>query len=354
MIRAYLRCDAFQISAPTTDQVAGTFRAGRWRLNAGSRMMMCIDGLNCDADGDAQPAGVILDMSTVQIPERMSALSFHEDGTLAAVIGTWENIKADGSNLDADLVLVDVQNDQEAAVLPDAVRAKALIRAGVPLQASIGAGADYDEIDSGDIINGQPFVADEGDDTPTFAARAATLSEASLVLRGADSRTGQLAANAAQHSQKKEKHMTIELKAVKAKLANKSPEIRAAALDLATSDGATMEAVTDLVHDMELKAAKLETEAANTRANDLDARLKAGATSKEAAATAAALEAKKLPGSTAGAGEIKVESWGEARGLIAAENPKLKGLALNAEVNRRFPTLKASDHNPPGYVQPNA
>lgn len=354
MIRATLRCDAVPISAPSADQKPGTFNAGRWRLNAGSRMLMCIAGLNCDAEGEPQPVGVILDMASAQIPERMSALSYHEDGTLAAVIGSWVNIKADGTNLDADLVLVDVENDREAAALPDAVRAKALIRAGVPLQASIGAGADYDELDTGDLINGIPFTADADDDMPTFAARMAALSEASLVLRGADSRTGQIAAKAANTPVKKDPHMSIDLKAMKAKYAGKSAEIRAAALDLATSDGATEAAVSELVHDMELKAAKAETDAAVKRADELADKLKASATSKEEAAKAAALEAQKLPGSSSGSGSVKVENWGDARALVASENPKLKGMSLNAEVSRRFPTLKASAIHPPGYVQPQA
>jgi hypothetical protein len=44
-------------------------------------------------------------------------------------------------------------------------------------------------------------------------------------------------------------------------------------------------------------------------------------------------------------------TWLEARALVARENPNLKGLALNAETNRRFPNLKASDVLGPGYTQ---
>ena len=356
MKRAALRCDAELIApaAATSDAQAsdGKFRAGRWRLNAGSRMLMCIQGLNDDDQGVAQPAIIILDMASVQTPDKMPAIVYHEDDSLETVIGTWENIKVDGGALNADLVLVDVENDREAAALPDAVRAKALIRAGVPLQVSIGAGADYDQLNAGDDINGTPFEADADDDTPAYAARMAVLSEGSLLLRGADSRTGQIAAKAAPIRIHKDSPM-IDLKKLKAKYADKSPEIRAAALDLATNDGATEQSVADEVHKLELKAAN---DAAATAKKELDElKAKAAKSAQTEVDDKDLAAANKLPGHALGGGAGGADGsgptdWAEARRLVASELPKLKGLALNAEVNRRFPKLDASDVIPPGTM----
>ena len=334
-----MRCDAIAISAPAddtkqADAMAGKMRAGKWRLNAGSRMMMCIDGVNVDESGMPCPVEIILDLDSLDIPERAPALADHDD---TRVIGVWSDLQVVDGSLTGDLTLVAPVDDREAAALQDAVRAAALIRAGVPWQASVGVSADYEEVtDQPTMVNGQPITFTASDDSlPLYIARNGQLFEASVVLRGADSQTGQIAAKAAARAAAKIKEPIMsDVKPSLKELLAKHSGHKALVAELFADDKSANE-IDKAVHDAELAHAKDESASLKKELEELKA-------SRIAPADHAS--SKKAPGfqaSTSTAGST--QSWAEARVEVARENPKLKGMSLNAEVSRRFPTLRATD-----------
>lgn len=329
--RASMTCDAVSISAPTddakqADAAMGKMRAGKWRLNAGSRMMMCIAGVNDDEAGEPQPIQVILDMDTLAMPDRVPALADHDD---SKVIGVWTDIRKEGGALTGDLTLAIPINDREAMALQDAVRASALIRAGVPWQASVGVSATYEAITEQTMVNGLPVDPAEGDDPPVYIARAGQLFEASVVLRGADSNTGQIAAKAS--ATKKERTMTESIKPSLKDLLAKHADHKALVADLFADDKSAAD-IANAVHKADLKSAREDAAATRKELDDLKA-------SRSGAADAAA--SKKPPGAGHGDAESGSESgWLECRATVLRENPKLRGQALNAEVARRFPGAK--------------
>lgn len=339
--KALMRCDAISISAPADDDkkadaAMGKMRAGRWRLNAGSRMMMCIGGVNEDADGNSQPINVILDMDTLEVPDRAPALADHDD---SKVIGVWNNLSVEGGELSGDLTLAMPIDDREAAALQDAVRASALIRAGVPWQASVGVEATYELVtpDAPVTANGQLVAVDAADEFPVYVARKGSLFEASVVLRGADSNTGQIAAKAS-----KTKGIIMSDKLSLKELLAKHSAHKALVAELFADDKSATDIAT-AVHDAELKTARDEGASLRKELEDLKASRisKADMTASGKAPAAGHRSSEESDGT----------SWLEARASVMAENPKLKGQALNAAVARKFPGARPEDvsfRNPNG------
>ena len=164
---------------------------GRWRVNAGNEMVVAIPGVN-----NGKPIRAVLDLASVKLPTgRLVALADHEEHR---PVGYWDGFAADASGLYAMPHLAKAEGEGEAAVLADAVRLAALVRNGVPVQASVGvepgATGSWEPVaaDAVATLNGRTYAG--AGDLPLFILRGGTLFETSLVTFGADSATGRLAA----------------------------------------------------------------------------------------------------------------------------------------------------------------
>lgn len=167
--------------------------AGRWRLNAGSEMILKVGDLN-----GGEPVRAVLDVASAKFAaRRIVALSEHEG---RQVIGYWEKPEFIGptGSVEGDLHMVRPTTEMEAKVLAEAVRVNALIKANVPIQTSIGAEAGpdgrFELVPDGETVelNGRTYVG--GGDTPLYILRGGLITEASVVTFGADAETGRLAA----------------------------------------------------------------------------------------------------------------------------------------------------------------
>jgi hypothetical protein len=327
--------------------------AGRWRLNAGSVMLVQIPELAAQDDG---LVAVILDLesATARTP-RIVALAGHNS---EQVIGYWDAITFSPAGMEADLHLVEPGNDAEREVLSEAVRVGALLRAQVPIQASVGAvpgaGGRWEPVAAGATVtvNGRSYTAPS--DTPCFILRGGECYESSVVTFGADSRTGRLAARRHTPIPIPEKTMPANLKALLAK----HPTRHALVANLVAEDK------TDAEVDEAVKAADLdelkkrcealsaENEALKKENGEIKAKLQAddynqGKTEKNQEQEAAAKIAAS--GSATGvrfSGESKSKTAaGEPADLVEgmerlqAEKPALKGFALRAAAKAKWPSL---------------
>jgi hypothetical protein len=329
-----------QYIAPAAGAKPAT-NGGRWRINAGSAMVMEVEGIN-----DAKPIRCVINLATVQIPQgRIPTLRDHDE---ARVVGFWSNFTASDAGLDADLTLIDPADGSEAEALPDVVEMRAMLRTGVPMQASVGgapaSAAGWKQIPAGTVLaaNGRDYAAEEDDEFPLYAIEGLQLKETSLCLWGADRRTGPIAAKAI--PTKKDTPMPADLKAMKTKYAGKSAEIRAMVADL-VADEKTEADIAEAVHAAEMKALTDKVAAKDAEITTLKA--SAADKGQDKGKDQDGAESGKPPGFSASDGSgnaSQAKTWGEARALLAAENPKLSGRALNEMVARRFPKLSATDH----------
>ena len=199
-------------------------RDGRWRLNAGSEMVVTVPTLNCDADGNPQPVRIVLDVAGAKFAgSSIVALDNHDkkgEG-IKAVVGRWDNASFTGA-VEADLHVTDAKTEAEALALAEAVRLKAHIRNKVPIQASVGAepgpGGSWELVPQGTEIelNGRKYSGSIGfGDLPLYVLRGGLITESSVVVFGADSETGRVAATRSPVTETST--MSASLKAVLAK-----------------------------------------------------------------------------------------------------------------------------------------
>jgi hypothetical protein len=172
--------------------VAG--RDGVWLVHNGTPVVTCVDGLN-----DGNLIVLVVDLTTLTAPSpTLPALFQH-----SIPIGTWSEITIDPAlGVTERLSLVE-STDPATQALIEFERARA-VRAmqaqGFPWQASIGAipgpSGRYEPITATTTINGREITPG---DLPVFCLRGGVLNETSVVLFGADDRTGRIAASRATH-----------------------------------------------------------------------------------------------------------------------------------------------------------
>lgn len=173
-------------------------RDGRWRLNAGNEMIVSVPSLN-----DGEPIRLVLDIASSKFAAaKVVALDNHDkDGKgIQSVVGFWDGATNDGF-LEADLHVTTATTEAEGAALQEAVRLKAHIRNGVPIQASVGAeagpGGKWELVPEGSriTVNGREYQGAAGsEDSPLYILRGGLITESSVVVFGADSETGRVAA----------------------------------------------------------------------------------------------------------------------------------------------------------------
>ena len=165
--------------------------AGRWCINAGSEMTVAVAGVN-----GGKPIRAVVDLASLALPPgRLVALADHEEHR---PIGYWDGFAVDASGLYAVPHLAQAETPAEAATLTDAVRLSALVRNGVPVQASVGIepsdAGKWEPVKPDEVakLNGRNYAG--AGELPLFILRGGVLFETSLVTFGADPSTGRLAA----------------------------------------------------------------------------------------------------------------------------------------------------------------
>jgi hypothetical protein len=327
--------------------------SGRWRLNAGSEMYLNVGSLN-----DGKTVRVVLDVGSARFAaKRIVALSEHEG---RHVIGYWDNpgfVGASGS-VEGDLHMVRPSSQEEAAVLAEAVRLNALIKANVPIQTSIGAEAGpdgtFELVPAGKSveINGRKY--DGGGDTPLYILRGGLITEASVVTFGADAETGRLAAKKPESPTQstKETPMSDKLKALLGKYAEKHHGLVARCV----AEGADETVIATKVHaaesdekDKQIESLKASLTLAENTINDLKSKVKADdynqgdkdkTAQQDATQKLQQMAASKQPEH----GEKKVEPTettvsGAIKAAIAA-GAKERGFELRAKVLAANPNLQ--------------
>lgn len=195
-------CPRGAVALAQTQRVDGASEgAQRWRLNAGSLMTAVLTGINRGQDGYERPVHLVIDLDSVTFEAAIiPALRDHWMGP----IGRWESLESSSQSggIHGDLILYTSQDEKEAQMwmMREADEVAAIQRRGHPWQASVGIypGSDgtLEMQDPGSqiAINGGTIaVPDDG--MPTYVLRGGVVTEASVVLFGADSQTGQLAAS---------------------------------------------------------------------------------------------------------------------------------------------------------------
>ncbi len=346
---------------PPMQGAAAKSNGGRWKLNAGSMMVTCVWGLNMvmgDWGPTPDPVRLVVDLGSARFDKpTMPALGEH---WWDKIIGRWSGGAITDKGVDADLTIYEARTPAEAVVLPEAIRAKALLEQGHPWQASIGAypedGLDgYEEVESGDSVevNGVTLAADDSE-FPLYVMRKAVITEASICTFGADDETGpmavsarrrgRLAASASNPSPSKESPaMKYNLRAMLTMFAAHAllvAEHVAAAQELPEDKQPTQEVlqaqIADAVGKAELAAAKAEIAALKAAA---EAKAKETPT-KVVKATGRGAPAPSFQGS---AGEQEGDApptLHQAMTQLNGEKPALKGFKLRAAALQRWPELR--------------
>lgn len=219
--------------------------SGRWRVNAGSEMVMAIEGIN-----DGNPIRVVVDLGSLSPRNpRIVALADHDP---SKVVGYWADFKIDPTvGVEAAFYCMALTPD-EVAVMPDVAKVQAQVRNNVPIQASIGAVAGpsgkWEKVAKGATvsINGKEYAGDG--ELPLYILRGGELFETSIVTFGADSETGRVAA-AKKPPVETETPMSDKLKV----LLGKFPEKHHGLVARCVAEDKDETHITNLIHAAELK-----------------------------------------------------------------------------------------------------
>ncbi len=317
-------------------------KTGRWRLNAGSEMVVEVAGLN-----EGKPIRLVLDLKTCKAKNaKITTLIDHDTANVA---GYWDGLTFEEQEICGDLHLMQLKDDAEAAAMPDVVRTHAMIRNGVPIQVSVGADAgengEWEEVKGKIKINGREY--DGAGEMPLYVLRNGELFESSIVTFGADAKTGRLAAKQITKPVVKGTTMSDMLKVLLGKFPEKHHGLVARCVAEGKDESNTTTDITAKIHasDMaerdeyvtalekdrdELKAKLAEYESKKDDDKDED--------DKKVAATKGSTKGIKFGGEKKGE-ETKVVAKTLSQGMkiIAAENPKLTGFALRRAARARFP-----------------
>lgn len=326
--------------------------AGRWRLNAGSEMMLRVGDLN-----GGEPIRVVLDVASAKFAaRRIVALSEHEG---RQVIGYWEKPEFLGplGSVEGDLHMVRPTTEMEAKVLAEAVRVNALIKANVPIQTSIGAEAGpdgkFELVPDGETVelNGQTYEG--GGDTPLYILRGGLITEASVVTFGADAETGRLAAaKNPPIPSTKETPMSDKLKALLGKFAEKHHGLVARCVAEGNDETviATKIAAAEADEkDKQIEALKASLASAESTIVDLKSKVKADdynqgdkdkKAQQDATQTLQQMAAAKQPVHGEGKSEDTPTTVTGAMQAAIAAGRKERGFTLRAAVLRENPNLQ--------------
>lgn len=248
---------------------------GRWRLNSGSEMMMQVDGLS------KKPIRTVIDFASAKMAgDRIVALADHDTDR---VIGYWDRGDITSQGFDADLHVIEPENDHEGRIMDDAIRVRAIARSGVPIQVSVTAEPSNDEddwqlIEAGQSIklNGREYHGDG--DYPLYILKNARITEGSIVTFGADSVTGRIAARKTPPV-KQEATMSDMLKKLLGITAEKHHGLVAR---LAITEGKDEAFINQAIHaaemsdkDKDIEAKDNEIKALKVRCEELEAKVKA-------------------------------------------------------------------------------
>jgi hypothetical protein len=316
--------------------------AGRWRLNSGSEMVLTVGSLS------KKPVRVVVDFATAKFKgDRVVALHDHADDS---VIGFWDRPDISSKGIEADLHLMEAQNEMEANVLAKAIQVGAMARAGVPIQVSIGAhpgkGGQYEKIGDEETVecNGRKYSG--SGDCPLYILRGALIEEGSIVTFGADSETGRIAATRHVTPVKKEHTMSDKLKAALSKYAEKYHGLvaRCVADDLDDSATASKIHASELTEkDSEITALKASLTALEAKVTELSTSLAAKATSQETSdkvKAAAKSSDKAIEFTDKGEGDkFEPKTLTEAMNGMIKAGRKERGFALRAVAINEYPNV---------------
>lgn len=327
---------------------------GRWCLNAGSEMVTYVWGLNTGRDGYPQPIRCVLDLARTTFENaKIPSLFAHSSW---ALIGNWTNLEAEDDGLFGDQTIYLPQDPSQTQIFTDSIRVKSLMDQDHPWQASVGCypadGLDgYQLVADGKELklNGRVYAG--AGELPLYVMRKPVVFEASVVLWGADSETGRLAAallnpsslRAAQPAPAappKESTMS-DIKRLQGLLARFKGHDATVAQQFAagkSDDEISAEVFriqAETIATLQAAPKPAAVAAAAPAPAPVPAQPSAGVVAAAAAAPAAPAF---VPSATAGGAGTK--TFAAARAELSKENPNLKGLSLNEAVFERYPDLR--------------
>jgi hypothetical protein len=312
--------------APAGVPVQGT-DAGktRWSLYTGAVVLTQIYGVN-----KSEPMALCIDLATLSAPATIPCLAGHI-AVPTAVLGTWTGIAVDAAGLGADFSPLPIP--AEAADLFNSARAiGALLAAKVPLQASVGVepgpAGEYVRLTKPTMVNGKMVDPAQFSD-PVFMLKGGLISEASIVLFGADNQTGpRLSASTLSQGSTMER--------LKALLAAHPDHVALVAALVA--DGKDDTAIASAIHGAQLAALTTERDAARTELATLKAQVATLTTERDTARTdlAAALAKGKPTGTQMpqpGTGDVEGPKTLAAALARHASDHKARGLDAAARID---------------------
>lgn len=355
-MRAFCRVDLVAEKVQVDPAAAPADSQGRWKLNAGSEMVVTVEGLNPNKKGESQPIRLVIDLAACKPKNpKIHALADHDH---AKVMGFWDAFVCGSEGIFADLHLVQPTSTIEAELIPEAVRTAAFIRTGVPIQVSVGADAGENgswELAAGKVmVNGREYDGDG--DMPLYILRCGELFESSIVTFGADDKTGRLAAKQNNPPVKQEANMSDKLKA----LLGKFPEKHHGLVARCVAEDHDESTITNNVHAADMAEVTAELTATKEKLATVEAELATVKAEKQPEAEEVVVEettvtakqgtvgAKRTVkfGSSDGADDVKkvtatkVVTMSQAMKVTAEKHPELKGFALRKAARAAFPTAE--------------
>ena len=322
-------------------------KQGTWRLNAGSEMVFCVDGLN-----DGKPCRLVVDLDTVRAKNQKIPAFLNHDPL--SVVGYWDQFKRDADGIHMDFHLVKPADEIQAAALPEVARVSALITNGVPVQISIGADAGekgkWEKIEGKITVNGREY--DGEGELPLIVLRDGEIEESSFVSFGADAKTGRIAAQAITTPvTQKGPPMSDMLKVLLSKFAEKHHGLvaRCVAENLDESAITTkIHAADDMDKDAKMKA--MEDEISVLKAQLADYAQKGNEGQENESVEKMQLVAAKgsktgikfggEPTGTETKTKVQCKTMSEAIKVTASKHPTLKGFALRRQARIDYPTAE--------------
>jgi hypothetical protein len=335
MTRACLLSQAtLATPAPAPDAAAeptrGPVDLGLWSIYTGAVVQTAVLGLHDDANGFPQPIDLVIDLGTLALPALAPALSDHAD-----VVGNWRELAIHPALGVMGRLSVYRDDAVGCDMLERANEIRIAASQGHPWQASIGAepgpAGRYERLTGPTEINGTEITP--GPDRPLFILYGGRLTEASVVLFGADRQTGRVAASRSttQRSTHREHSMSDHV-ATLSRLVARFGANRKSALAVRLMEGAPEEAISD-------------EETASLRAALADATAQIATATAEVAALKAQIEDLKPkegdeqapPG---GAGDTQLAAPKNKLQAIELQNAKgLKGIAALRAARAAHPNL---------------
>lgn len=307
--------------------------ATRWLLSTGAPTLTTIDGVN-----DGRPVLLVIDLATLAWPKASVPLFIdHQADTLYDLAGAWDDLRVDATGLTAlpRAIPADATGYRPWA----ADLAARIIDNRLPVQASVGIGLDPDRqgtwetLTAASEINGRTIDPAAAPGLPVVVLRQGLLGEASLVLWGADHRTGaQLAAP------RPPIPADERLRAALARYPDHAAEVARA-----IADGADDTAIGERIHTAQLAARDTRITTLTAELDQARARLAALPVTPVVVPTPAA-PATPLPGGSAsGAGE-QVAPPATLMAALAQHRAELEGAPTHVRIARMkelYPHLRA-------------